>query len=80
MDSSRNRHTCAVPLAVVERDNLDARGQAGLNLSDTSLDGVDDGLGVHAGRATTTPPTASFAPLTSDATRKALPICTLAIC
>jgi hypothetical protein len=31
-------------------------------------------------RATTTPPTASFDPLTNDATRNALPICTFAIC
>ena len=31
-------------------------------------------------RATTTPPTASLRPLTSDATRKASPICTSATC
>ena len=68
------------PGPVVERHDRDAGRQAWLDLRDLGLDPVDDVVGIDAVRATTTPPTASLAPFTRDATRKASPTWTSATC
>ena len=59
--------------AVVERHDPHAGWKAGLDLGDARLDASNHRVRVAPVRATTTPPTASCVPFTSDATRKASP-------